>query len=72
MKGGSGGEYTEAKNSKCIAGLSSAENSSMPLMHKHYMQKPKPLLYSSGYPLCINIHSKDCCCHNTVSLKYWK
>lgn len=50
MKGGGKKkkEYTEAKNSKCIAGLSSAENSSMPLMHKHYMQKPKPLLYSCG------------------------
>lgn len=48
MKGGEKKEYTKAKNSKCIAGLSSAENSSMPLMHKHYMQKPKPLLYSSG------------------------
>lgn len=29
------------KNSKIIAKLSSSENSSMPFVHKHYMQKSK-------------------------------
>lgn len=53
-----------------MAGLSSPENSSMPLIQNITRQKQSSHRVAVGYFQRISTYSKDCCCHNTVSLKH--